>query len=392
MTLPRHLALFAILIALPARAAEPLRYNRDVRPILAENCFFCHGPDKAKRKAKLSLDDRENAIEKGAIAPGKLSESELINRIRMKAGEEGAMPPPDSHKALTAKQKDVLAQWIAEGAKYEPHWAYAPLTKPQIPVSRDAESSERSAGPRNSIDAFIDAELAKKNLKRSPEANQRTLIRRLFLDLLGLPPTEQQVEDYINDHHEDAYERLVDKLLASEDFGERMAVMWLDMVRFADTVGYHGDQNQRIFPYRDYVINAFNANKPFDQFTREQIAGDLLPQPTPEQLVATGFNRLNMMTREGGAQPKEYIAKYQADRVRTVSLAWLGSTMGCAECHDHKFDPFTAKDFYSACPPSSRISSSGASTAITATRRTRISRAGRTTIRSRRRSRWIMSI
>ncbi len=330
-------SLLACLLFVPwAIAADDITYNRDVRPILSDNCFPCHGPDKRKRKAKLRLDERESAIDLGALVPGKPSESELVARILLKSGEDGAMPPPEAHKVLSAGDKAILKQWVEAGAKYEPHWAYTPLVKPPVP---DAKG--------NPIDAFIGAALAKKNLTLSPEADRRTLIRRLSLDVTGLPPSIEAVEKFVNDTRPDAYERLVDDLLARNAYGERMAVLWLDQVRFADTVGYHGDQNQRIFPYRDYVIKSFATNKPFDEFTREQLAGDLLPKPSSEQLVATGFNRLNMMTREGGAQPAEYLAKYQADRVRTVSLAWLGSTLGCAECHDHKFDPFKASDFYS---------------------------------------------
>ena len=200
---------------------------------------------------------------------------------------------------------------------------------------------------RNPIDAFVLAPLEAKGVKPSPEAGKRALLRRLSLDLIGLPPTPEETKAFLDDSSENAYEKQVDRLLASPHFGERLAVWWLDVARFTDTVGYHGDQNQRIFPYRDYVIDSFNKNKPFDQFTIEQLAGDLLPNPTTEQRVATGFNRLNMMTREGGAQPKEYMAKYGADRVRTVAGTWLGSTMGCCECHDHKFDPFSTRDFYS---------------------------------------------
>ena len=245
------------------------------------------------------------------------------------------MPHPDHHKPLSQKQKETLKAWVEQGAEYQPHWAYVKPERPAVPAGV------------HPVDHFVRAELAKKNIKPSPEADRRTLIRRLSLDLLGLPPAPERVEAFVKDPSPDAYEKLVDELLASPHYGERMAQPWLDLVRYADTVGYHGDQNQRVFPYRDYVIGAFNRNLPFDQFTREQLAGDLLPTPTPEQLVATAFNRLNMMTREGGAQPKEYLAKYQADRVRTVSIAFLGSTLGCAECHDHKYDPFTAKDFYS---------------------------------------------
>jgi hypothetical protein len=326
--------------ACSARAAAPLSFNRDVRPILSDNCFRCHGSDKNARKAKLRLDVRDVAIEKEAFVPGKPDESELVKRV-FTTNEDDLMPPPDSHKKLTAVQKEILKRWIAEGAVYEPHWSFINPTRGELPnVSNKKWVS-------NPIDAFVLAQLEAKKIKPSPEADRRTLLRRVSLDLIGLPPTLEEVAAFVNDKSAQAYEKQVERLLASPHFGERMAVPWLDLVRFADTVGYHGDQNVNVFPYRDYVINAFNKNKPFDQFTIEQLAGDLLPNNTVEQRVATGFNRLNMVTREGGAQPKEYMAKYGADRARTVGMAWLGLTVGCAECHDHKFDPFSTKDFYS---------------------------------------------
>jgi hypothetical protein len=329
----------------PAHGAESdadawLRFNRDIRPILSEHCFACHGPDQAKRKAKLRLDARVVALEKGVIVPGKPEESPLVKRV-FSPQEDEQMPPPEFHRPLTGAQKERLRRWIAEGAAYEVHWAYL------RPERRPAPSVQRRSWVRNPIDAFVLQPLEARGIGPSPEADKRTLLRRLYLDLIGLPPTPAEVESFVRERGSRAYERRVEQLLASPRFGERMAILWLDVVRFADTVGYHGDQNANVFPYRDYVINAFNRNKPFDQFTIEQIAGDLLPNPTAEQHVATGFNRLNMMTREGGAQPKEYVAKYAADRVRTVATTWLGSTMGCAECHDHKYDPFTTKDFYS---------------------------------------------
>ena len=317
-----------------------LGYNRDIRPLLSENCFACHGPDKNQRKAKLRLDVREAALEKQALVPGRPDESELVRRLYTTNTDE-VMPPPESHKKLTPEQKERLKRWVAEGAEYEPHWAYLRPQRPEVPPVGDRQRV------RNPIDAFILHALEAKQIQPSPEADKRTLLRRLSLDLIGLPPTPEETADFLRDSSSTAYERQVDRLLRSPHFGERMAVSWLDVARFADTVGYHGDQNVNVFPYRDYVINAFNRNEPFDQFTIEQLAGDLLPQPTAEQRTASGFNRLNMMTREGGAQPKEYLAKYAADRVRTVSTAWLGSTMGCCECHDHKFDPFSTRDFYS---------------------------------------------
>ncbi len=342
---PGLAALLAAALLPSAGAAEPapLRYNRDIRPILSDNCFQCHGPDKAQLKGKLRLDKREVALERKAFVPGKPDESELVHRI-FTDDPDDQMPPAEAHKHLTADQKQMLRRWIAEGAVYEAHWAYLPIQRPPVPNASGPAANDKI---RNPIDAFVVARLDAAGLDPAPEADRRTLLRRLSLDLIGLPPSPSQADAFVQDSSPHAYEREVERLLASSHFGERMAVPWLDAVRFADTVGYHGDQNQRIFPYRDYVIEAFNANKPFDRFTLEQIAGDLLPNPSPEQLTASGFNRLNMVTREGGAQPDEYIAKYQADRVRTVSTAWLGSTMACCECHDHKFDPFTTRDFYS---------------------------------------------
>jgi len=327
------------LFGAPAKPAARLEYNRDIRPILSDNCFLCHGPDKNTRKAGMRLDIREEALAKKAFVPGKPAESELVRRLFHSDPEE-MMPPPDSHRKLTTAQKETLKRWIAEGAAYQPHWAYVPPVRPPVPpVNRKA--------PAHPVDAFVVQNLQAHKLKLSREADRRTLLRRVSLDLTGLPPTPEEVAAFLADTDPRAYEKQVDRLLASPHYGERMAVPWLDLARFSDTVGYHGDQNQRIFPYRDYVVASFNHNKPFDRFTIEQLAGDLLPAPTTETRVATGFNRLNMVTREGGAQPREYLAKYAADRVRTVSVTWLGSTMGCAECHDHKFDPFTSRDFYS---------------------------------------------
>ena len=325
-----------------AESADTVRFNRDIRPIMSDTCFHCHGFDPKSRKGSLRLDIRDDALKAGksgaiAIVPGKPDESEVIKRLFTK-DEDDVMPNKESHKTLTAAQKDLFRRWVAQGAVYEPHWAYKALEAPAVPAL--------PTGGKNPIDAFIGAKLAEKKVQPSAEATKERLLRRVALDLTGLPPTPAETATFLADNSPDAYEKQVDRLLASSRFGERMAVWWLDVARFADTVGYHGDQNQRIFPYRDYVINAFNTNKPFDVFTREQLAGDLLPNPTEEQLVASGYNRLNMMTREGGAQVKEYLAKYGAERVRSVSNAWLGSTFGCAECHDHKFDPIKSADFY----------------------------------------------
>jgi len=328
------LVLLSAVASLRADGQRPISFNRDIRPILSDRCYLCHGPDEGTREADLRLDLRgDSAL--AALAPGHAEMSEVVKRIFSTDPDE-VMPPPESHKSLTPAERDTIRRWIDEGAKYETHWAYQPLERPAVPA----------VGESHPVDAFIVAKLRAKGADLSPEASPERLLRRLSLDLTGLPPTEAERAAFLADRAPGAYERQVDRLLASPRFGERMAVWWLDVARFADTVGFHGDQNQRIFPYRDYVIDAFNANKPFDRFTTEQLAGDLLPDATPEQRVATGYNRLNMMTREGGAQPKEYLAKYGAERVRSVSTAWLGSTFGCAECHDHKFDPIPARDFY----------------------------------------------
>ena len=318
---------------------QKIRYNRDIRPIFAENCLLCHGPDKNRRKAKLRLDERDIAVEKEAIVPGKPEQSLLVRHV-FATNADDIMPPPATRKTLTAEEKETLKAWIAEGAPYEPHWAYVKPVRPKIPPVKDA------AFVSDPIDAFILSTLEARRLQHAPQAGKRALLRRLSLDLTGLPPAPEELDAFLRDDIPKAYERQVDRLLASPHYGERMAVPWLDDARFADTVGYHGDQIQRDFPYRDYVIDSFNSDKPFDQFTIEQIAGDLLPNATVEQRVASCYNRLNMKTREGGAQPREYLAKYAADRVRTLAGTWLGSTMGCCECHDHKYDPFSTKDFY----------------------------------------------
>ncbi len=327
-----------------AESSQGLSYNRDVRPILADNCFQCHGPDKGTREAGLRIDVREAALlgveGRAAIVPGKPEESEMFRRITAEDPAE-RMPPEAIGKTVEPDQVETIRKWIEEGAEYEPHWAYVP------PERADPPAVERDDWVRNPVDAFVLARLEDEGVEPMPEADPHTLVRRLSFDLRGLPPTPAEVDAFVNDTSPDAYERMVERFLASPHYGERMAVYWLDLVRFADTVGYHGDQATHVSPYRDYVIDAFNDNLPFDRFTREQLAGDLLPDPTLDQRIATAYNRLNMMTREGGAQAKEYLAKYASDRVRTTSTVWMGSTVGCAECHDHKFDPFTAKDFYS---------------------------------------------
>jgi len=321
-------------------------FNRDIRPIMSDTCFRCHGPDKRSRMAGMRLDIRDEAIKatkSGAIpiVPGKPEQSAIIDRI-FASDPARAMPPEYVHKELTAAQKETIRRWVAQGAEYEGHWAYVPVRRPPVPEAAGARSLIR-----NPIDAFIQSRLAREGLEPSPEADRRTLIRRVSLDLTGLPPTPEEVNAFLSDSSPDAYDKVVGRLLASPRYAEKQAVHWLDAVRYADTCGFHGDNPVPAWPYRDYVLRSFRDNKPFDQFTREQIAGDLLPGASVEQRIASAYNRLNRTSAEGGIQEKEYLAKYAADRVRTASAVWLGSTMGCAECHDHKFDPFTSKDFYS---------------------------------------------
>ena len=319
-------------------------FARDIRPLLSDNCFACHGPDAKQRKADLRLDTREGALVyidgTSAVVPGKPSESELVRRVTTD-DEDDLMPPPDSGKKLDATQKALLQRWIAEGAEYELHWSYKPVTRPMPPRVKNGSFV------LNDIDRFVLSTLRDKGHEPAREADRRTLIRRLSFDLTGLPPTWEQVRAFIADSSPRAVGKLVDRLLASPHYGERMAIYWLDLVRYADTMGYHSDNEQTKPLYREYVIDAFNDNLPFDQFTREQLAGDQLPGSTRRQLIASGYNRLNMTTREGGSQPKEYIAIYLGDRVRNVSGVWMATTLGCTECHDHKFDPFTSRDFYS---------------------------------------------
>jgi len=311
-----------------------VEFNRDIRPILSDNCFHCHGPDKSHRKAKLRLDVREDALEKEAFLPGKPAESELVKRLHSKDSDE-VMPPPDSNKKLTAHQKALLEQWIKQGGQYQLHWSYEEPVKAPVPAEA------------NPVDALVAKRLNSLRLKSSPEADRRTLIRRLYSDLLGLPPSPAEVSAFVADKQPDAYQKLVEKLLANPHYGERMALGWLDVVRFADTIGYHSDNPRNVWPYRDWVIQSFNDNKRFDRFTLEQVAGDLLPDASRETRVGSAFNRLILSTEEGGAQAKDYEARMLTDRVRAIGAAWLGQTTGCAQCHDHKFDPFTTKDFYS---------------------------------------------
>ncbi|MFM2003750.1 MAG: hypothetical protein RI963_3176 [Planctomycetota bacterium] len=354
---PIFLASLVTFVAPYAAGEEPIRFNRDIRPILSDNCFYCHGPDKNKREAELRLDSHEGLHgtggEPGALIPGKPDDSPMLHRI-LSTDPDEQMPPPETGKSLTPEQVALIRRWIAEGADFQGHWSFLPR---DLSATDPAESKGPSEGEHNEqqavdrqmtarIDALVAQGLQSQKLSPAPEADRVTLLRRLHFDLTGLPPSEAEVEAFVNDTSPDAYASLVDRLLASPHYGERMAMWWLDLVRYADTVGYHGDQEMSVSPFRDYVIASFNANKPFDQFTIEQLAGDLLPDATREQRIASGYNRLGMMSAEGGVQDKEYLAKYMSERVRNATGTWLGITLGCAECHDHKFDPFSAKDFY----------------------------------------------
>lgn len=327
-------------------AAEPLRFNRDVRPILTENCLSCHGPDPASRKAGLRLDTAEGLLEETdsrgpVLVPGKPAESPLYQRLITTDPDE-LMPPPESHKQLPPEQIALLKRWIEEGGHWQPHWAFLKPERPAVP----SVEGELAAQVRTPVDAFVFARLAGRGLAPEPEADRRILARRLSLDLTGLPPSPEEVEAFVADPSPSYYETYVDRLLASSRYGEHRARYWLDAARYGDTHGLHFDNYREMWPYRDWVIKAFNQNQPFDQFTVEQIAGDLLPEPTLDQLIATGFQRCNITTNEGGTIVEENLANYARDRVETTSWVFLGLTANCAVCHDHKFDPITMKDFY----------------------------------------------
>jgi hypothetical protein len=321
-----------------------IEYNRDVRPILSENCFACHGTDSAARKAGLRLDQFEtatNKLENGsmAIVPGQPKQSELVRRIY--ATDDDQMPPAKVNKVLKPAQKELLKKWIATGTKYEPHWSFIPPVKAPLPAVKNQK------WVRNPVDNFILARLDSAKLKPNAEADQRTLIRRVSLDLTGLPPSPEQVEAFVTDPSPDAYEKLVDRLLASPAWGEHRARYWLDAARYGDTHGIHFDNYREMWTYREWVINAFNQNLPFDQFTLENLAGDLLPNATRDEKIGSGFNRCNVTSNEGGSIDEEVLVAYTRDRTETTAQTWLGLTAGCAVCHDHKYDPMTQKDFYS---------------------------------------------
>jgi len=334
---------FAALPAIAQTGAKPVDFQREIRPILSNACFACHGPDKSTRMAGLRLDLKEEAFAQrksgAAIVPGQSARSLLIARINH-ADPVLRMPPAHTKKTITAEQKALLKRWIDQGAPWKEHWAFAAPRRPPLPPVRNVR------WVRNPVDRFILARLEAAGLQPAPEAPRHTLIRRASLDLTGLPPSPADVEAFLSDTSPDAYEKLVDRLLDSRAWGEHRARYWLDAARYGDTHGIHIDNYREIWPYRDWVISAFNANMPFDQFTIEQLAGDLLPKPTLRQRIATGFHRCNITTNEGGAIPEEFDAIYQKDRVDTTGAVWLGLTIGCASCHDHKFDPVSQKEFY----------------------------------------------
>lgn len=321
-----------------------VEFLRDVRPILAGHCFKCHGPDEESRKSKLRLDIREDALKpaksgKHAIVPGKVEESELVRRVTTD-DEDDLMPPPSAKLPLSSKDKEVLRKWIASGAEYKTHWAFVKPVQAKIPEVKD------TGWPKNEIDYFVLAHLEKEGLKPSPQADKYTLVRRLYLDLIGLPPTPEQADAFVNDASPDAYEKLVNALLDSPHYGERWARRWLDLARYADTNGYEKDRPRSMWPYRDWVIGAINQDMPFDEFTIEQLAGDMLPNATTEQIVATGFHRNTMINEEGGIDPLEYRFYSLVDRVHVTATTWLGLTMACAQCHTHKYDPIQHTEYY----------------------------------------------
>ena len=326
--------------SLSAKEGE-ISYNRDIRPILSNHCFSCHGLDEGHRKAKLRLDVREEAIMSRdgiqAIVPGSIEDSESWLRI-ISDDEDDVMPPPETHKSLTAEEKELVKQWIEEGAPYEGHWAFSTPQKAEVP---------KINGTKNPIDAFVQDRLNKEGLTASPSAEKETLLRRVYLDLTGLPPTLEELDAFISDQSPNAWEKVIDDLMNRTAYGEHMARFWLDLARYADTHGLHLDNERSMWLYRDWVVKAFNQNLPFDEFTRWQLAGDLLPNRTIDQQIASGFNRCNVTTGEGGSIAEEWIYRYAVDRTSTAVEVWMGLTAGCATCHDHKFDPLSTKEYYS---------------------------------------------
>ena len=332
-----HLLLFLLAATLTA-ATKPVDFLREIRPILSDACFQCHGPDEASRMAKLRLDTKEGALAK-VVIPGNATDSPLIQRIS-ETKSARRMPPLHAKIQLNETQISTLKRWVEEGANWQEHWSFLPPKPPPIPAV------QLKQWPRTDIDRFVLARLEQDKLKPSLEAEKPTLLRRLTLDLTGLPPTPQELDTFLADKSSSSYEKQVDRLLSSPRFGEKMALHWLDLARYADTHGYHIDSHRDMWPWRDWLISAFNRNMPYDQFTVWQIAGDMLPNATREQKIASGFNRNHVINYEGGAIPEEYQTEYVIDRVEATSTTWLGLTMGCARCHDHKYDPIKQKDFY----------------------------------------------
>ena len=344
-TLPAWVLASAILGA----ADTPISYTRDIRPILSENCFYCHGQDPNQRKADIRFDTLQGQKESGTITPGKPSESPLIDRIHSGDATK-LMPPPKSNRKLTADQKKLLERWIAEGARFEDHWAFVPPVRPPVP---------EVPGITHPVDRFLAAAQKVKGIQPNPEADRRTLIRRLSLDLTGLPPTPTEVDTFANDPDPKAYDKLVDRLMASPHYGERQALPWLDAARYADSNGFQQDGDTFQWVWRDWVVKALNDNMPFDRFSTEQLAGDLLPGATPAQKVATAFNRNHLVNGEGGAIPDEQRFVIYFDRMDVTATNWLGLTLACAQCHDHKYDPITTRDYYSLMAGFNQLSESG---------------------------------
>ncbi|MCA9179232.1 MAG: PSD1 domain-containing protein [Planctomycetales bacterium] len=346
-------AVFAASLSLVVAAGElrgesPIDFNRQIRPILSNHCFQCHGPDASAREADLRLDTAAGAAADlgghAAIVPGKPGESELVRRIRS-GDRESLMPPPALEKPLSPEQKQLLAQWIEQGASYRQHWAFEPLRRTG-PPSQPTPTREAAGDASNPIDAFVLTRLDALKLQSAPIADRRTLIRRVYLDLLGLPPTPAEVERFVRDDRPGAYERMVDATLSSPRFGERWGRHWLDQARYADSHGYTNDNERSMWPYRDWVIEAFNRDLPFDRFTLEQLAGDLLPEPTRQQIIATGFHRNTLINSEGGTKADQFRDEQVKDRVDTTGLVWMALTVGCAKCHSHKYDPITQREYY----------------------------------------------
>lgn len=339
-------------------SAEPrIDFDRQIRPLLSENCFFCHGPDSANRAADLRLDQRDPAVASQAILPGKSGESELIRRLRSTDPDE-QMPPPKSNRKLTPEQIDLIAKWIDAGAEYSEHWSFLPPQRPAVPDVHIADRLQQ-----NAIDAFIQQRLQQEQLRPAPEADPARLLRRVTLDLTGLPPTLAELDDFLADSSPDAYDRVIDRLLASPRYGERMVWDWLDAARYADTNGYQGDPTRPMWYWRDWSIEALNSNQPFDQFSIEQLAGDLLPNPSRQQLIASGFHRNHMINGEGGRIAEESRVEYVQDRVETTGTVWLGLTFNCCRCHDHKYDPITQREYYQLSAYFNSIEETGANDA-----------------------------